>query len=94
MADNYEGRPADFWRERSQEEIRLKAMPIRKVLDELDELRRQQESDALWSQMRDEGWIQDSLETYDRIQRSRRLEELRQEINFLSENEAEMESDT
>lgn len=80
---------ADNWRERHQEEIRLKAKPIRKVLDELDEVRRQQESDALWSQMRSEGWIQDSLETYDQIQRSRRLEELRQEIRTLSENEVE-----
>ena len=84
---------ADNWRERHQEEIRLKAKPIRKVLDELDEMRRQQESDALWSQMRDEGWIQDSLDTYDRIEKAKRLEELRKEIRTLSENEVETKFD-
>ena len=87
MADQHDRSAGGTWRERQQEEARLKARPIRKVLDELDEVRRQQESDALWNQMRSEQWIQDSLDTYDRIERARRLQELRKDIQFYAENE-------
>ena len=83
------------WEERRRQEIRLKAKPIRKVLDELDEVRRQQEIDAMWRECEDQDWIADSLATYEAVKRRVRLDELRSEIASLTtEDQVPSEDET
>ena len=85
MVHHNDRRPKDSFKEHQQQEVRLNTQPIRKVFDELDRVKLQQEGHALLSQIRDAWSIQDSLDSYDRVQFTKRIEELRKEIRPFKE---------
>ena len=80
MVHHNDRRPTDSFKEHQQQEVLLNAQPIRKVFDELDRVQLQQEGHALLSQIRDAWSIQDSLDTCDRVQFTKRIKELRKEM--------------